>query len=68
MRKSGSVCGMDQIPSSEFTKAPARHLEDVFKGATLMITRYGRPYVVISPPSDEQVQAANDQAAAAQAG
>ena len=47
---------MDQIPSSEFTKAPARHLEAVFKGATIMLTRYGRPYVVLSPPSPEQLE------------
>lgn len=61
---------MDQIQSSEFTKAPAKHLEDVFRGATLMITRYGRPYVVICPPSAEQVQAVLDAAgeAASQAG
>lgn len=41
---------MKRIPSSEFTKAPAGHLEDVFRGETIMVTRYGRPYVVISPP------------------
>lgn len=44
---------MEQVPSSEFTKAPARHLEAVFKGATLLLTRYGRPYVVLSPPPAE---------------
>lgn len=54
---------MESIPSSEFTKAPARHLEAVFKGASILLTRYGRPYVVLSPPSPEQVKAAEKTAA-----
>jgi len=48
---------MDQIPSSEFSKAPARHLEAVFRGATILLTRYGRPYVVLSPPPHGEVKA-----------
>lgn len=53
---------MQQIPSSEFTKAPARHLEAVFRGETIMLTRYGRPYVVLSPPSEQAHQEAAEQA------
>lgn len=45
---------MKRIPSSEFTKAPAGYLDDVFRGETIMVTRYGRPYVVISPPPREE--------------
>ena len=51
------MCVMKRIPSSEFTKAPAGYLDDVFRGETIMVTRYGRPYVVISPPPREDKKA-----------
>lgn len=45
---------MKTITSSEFVKAPGRHLEAVFKGESIQVTRYGRPYVVLSPPAEAQ--------------
>lgn len=33
--------------------APGKYLEAVFKGSTLLLTRYGRPYVVLSPPPED---------------
>lgn len=47
---------MRELPSSIFTKAPAGHLEAVFKGETILLTRYGRPYVVLSPPPEPKDQ------------
>lgn len=44
---------MKTITSSEFVKAPGRHLEAVFKGEQIQVTRYGRPYVVLSPAIEE---------------
>lgn len=47
---------MKTIPSSEFTKAPAKYLEEVFRGESFLLTRYGRAYVVLSPPPAEAPQ------------
>ncbi|MFJ2952943.1 hypothetical protein ACIO8H_35825 [Streptomyces sp. NPDC087226] len=41
---------MKSVQSNIFTRSPGRFLEDVFRGETLLVTRYGRPYVLISPP------------------
>ncbi len=57
---------MRHIPSSDFTRAPAKHLEAVFKGETITITRYGRPYVVLVPP-DEVDTARQEEETAGQA-
>jgi antitoxin (DNA-binding transcriptional repressor) of toxin-antitoxin stability system len=40
----------EEIPSSMATRAPAKIFERVFRGETIILTRYGRPYVVLSPP------------------
>lgn len=47
---------MESISSSDFVKAPGRYLEAVFKGETIRITRYGRPYVILSPPGDQETK------------
>lgn len=31
-----------------------RILDRVFRGETLLLTRYGRPYVLLSPPPHEE--------------
>ena len=41
---------MKEVPSNVFTRSPGRFLDEVFQGEPLLVTRYGRPYVVISPP------------------
>lgn len=43
---------MQTLPSAEFSRAPAKHLEAVFRGETILLTRYGRPYVVLRPPTE----------------
>lgn len=40
---------MDSIPSGEFLKRIGEYLERASKGEQLLITRYGRPYVLVGP-------------------
>ena len=49
-RVSRTLGRMKSVQSNIFTRSPGRFLEDVFRGETLLVTRYGRPYVLISPP------------------
>jgi hypothetical protein len=49
-RDSRRLSGMKEVQSNVFTRSPGRYLEEVFRGEPLLVTRYGRPYVVISPP------------------
>jgi antitoxin (DNA-binding transcriptional repressor) of toxin-antitoxin stability system len=44
---------MDRIPSTEANKAPAKIFDRVFQGETILLTRYGRPYVLLCPPPKE---------------
>jgi antitoxin (DNA-binding transcriptional repressor) of toxin-antitoxin stability system len=41
---------MEQIPTTLANKAPGKIFDRVFRGETIMLTRYGRPYVLLSPP------------------
>jgi antitoxin (DNA-binding transcriptional repressor) of toxin-antitoxin stability system len=41
---------MERIPSTEANKAPAKIFDRVFRGETIMLTRYGRDYVMLCPP------------------
>lgn len=50
---------MRQIPSGEFTKSPGQYLEQVVRGEVIMLTRYGRPWVLLSPPSPEDIEQMN---------
>jgi len=45
---------MEQIPSSVAGKAPGEIFERVFRGETILITRYGRPYVLLCPPPEAE--------------
>ena len=42
-----------RIPSSQANKAPGEIFDRVFRGETILLTRYGRPYVLLSPPPSE---------------
>lgn len=39
-----------EVPSSLMNQAPGKILDRVFRGEVIMLTRYGRPYVLLSPP------------------
>lgn len=41
-----------EVPSAEANKAPAKIFDRVFRGETLLLTRYGRPYVLLCPPPE----------------
>jgi antitoxin (DNA-binding transcriptional repressor) of toxin-antitoxin stability system len=41
---------MERIPSSEANKAPGQIFDRVYRGETIMLTRYGRDYVMLCPP------------------
>lgn len=43
-----------RVPSSGANKAPARIFDRVFRGETIMLTRYGRDYVLLCPPPPEK--------------
>jgi len=49
---------MERIPSSQANKAPAAIFDRVFKGETILLTRYGRPYVLLCPPPDDRPEEA----------
>ncbi|MFJ3812589.1 type II toxin-antitoxin system Phd/YefM family antitoxin [Streptomyces sp. NPDC090073] len=42
-----------EVPSTQIQQAPGPILDRVFRGETIMLTRYGRPYVLLSPPPTE---------------
>jgi antitoxin (DNA-binding transcriptional repressor) of toxin-antitoxin stability system len=39
-----------EVPSAQANKAPGAIFERVFQGETILLTRYGRPYVLLCPP------------------
>lgn len=39
-----------EVPSSLMNQAPGKILDRVFRGEKILLTRYGRPYVLLSPP------------------
>ncbi|MEH0582536.1 hypothetical protein QBA54_50770 [Streptomyces sp. B21-108] len=41
-----------EIPSSQANKAPGAIFDRVFQGETILLTRYGRPYVLLCPPPE----------------
>ena len=45
-----------EIPSAQANKAPAAIFERVFRGETILLTRYGRPYVLLCPPPETNEQ------------
>lgn len=52
-RNPGTVRGVkipEEVPSSEATRAPGKLFDRVYRGETIILTRYGRPYVILSPP------------------
>lgn len=44
---------MTTVPIGTVTRAPARVFDRVFRGETILVTRHGRPYVLLSPPPPE---------------
>lgn len=44
---------MQTITSTEATRAPGKVFDRAFQGEHILITRHGRPYVLISPPPAE---------------
>lgn len=42
-----------EVPSSLMNQAPGKLLDRVFRGESILLTRYGRPYVLLSPPPAE---------------
>ncbi|MGW2795189.1 type II toxin-antitoxin system Phd/YefM family antitoxin [Streptomyces sp. NPDC001251] len=44
---------MQIITSSEVTKAPGKIFDRAFQGETILVTRHGRPYVLLSPPPQD---------------
>jgi len=47
---------MDKIPSSLMNQTPGKILDRVFQGETILLTRYGRPYVLLCPPPKREVE------------
>lgn len=47
---------MEKIPSSKINQAPGKILDRVFQGETILLTRYGRPYVLLCPPPKEMAE------------
>lgn len=45
---------MEEIPSGAAAKSLGQILERVSRGETIMITRYGRPYALLTPPPREK--------------
>lgn len=41
-----------EIPAAQANKAPGEIFDRVFRGETLLLTRYGRPYVLLCPPPE----------------
>jgi antitoxin (DNA-binding transcriptional repressor) of toxin-antitoxin stability system len=41
-----------EVPSAKANQAPATIFDRVFKGETVLLTRYGRPYVLLCPPPE----------------
>jgi hypothetical protein len=41
---------MKQLTSTEFARSPGVHLESAARGERILLMRYGRPYVMLSPP------------------
>lgn len=41
-----------EVPAAEVNKAPGRYFDRVFRGESLLLTRYGRPYVLLCPPPE----------------
>jgi antitoxin (DNA-binding transcriptional repressor) of toxin-antitoxin stability system len=41
-----------EIPAAQANKAPAAIFDRVFRGEHILITRYGRPYVLLCPPPE----------------
>lgn len=39
-----------EIPASQANKAPGAIFDRVFQGETILLTRYGRPFVLLCPP------------------
>jgi antitoxin (DNA-binding transcriptional repressor) of toxin-antitoxin stability system len=48
-----------EIPATQLNKTMGQILDRVYRGETILLTRYGRPYVLMSPPPApaEDVQA-----------
>lgn len=47
---------MEKIPSTQMNTSAGKILDRVFRGETLLLTRYGRPYVLLSPPPKEETE------------
>lgn len=41
---------MEEMPVASFVRAPGVIMERVNRGAHVLLTRYGRPFVLLSPP------------------
>lgn len=39
-----------EVPAAQANKAPGAIFDRVFQGETILLTRYGRPYVLLCPP------------------
>ena len=51
---------MKKISSSEAARIMGQIYERVAKGETILLTRYGRPYVLLSPPPPETEEEQED--------
>lgn len=45
-----------EIPAAQANKAPGAIFDRVFQGETILLTRYGRPYVLLCPPPQTNQQ------------
>jgi antitoxin (DNA-binding transcriptional repressor) of toxin-antitoxin stability system len=43
-----------EVPATQMNQAPGRLLDRVFRGEQIMLTRYGRPYVLLCPPPPDE--------------
>jgi antitoxin (DNA-binding transcriptional repressor) of toxin-antitoxin stability system len=41
---------MESIPAGEFNRRSGELFARTFRGESILITHYGRPYVLLSPP------------------
>jgi antitoxin (DNA-binding transcriptional repressor) of toxin-antitoxin stability system len=45
-----------EVPTTQLNQGSGKILDRVFRGEHIMLTRYGRPYVLLSPPPTEPVE------------
>jgi antitoxin (DNA-binding transcriptional repressor) of toxin-antitoxin stability system len=47
-----------EVPTTQLSHGAGKILDRVFRGEIIMLTRYGRPYVLLSPAPTEPAEEA----------